>query len=431
MRPSNQICTPKSTSLHDLRYNASIKHLTNFLWVILLFFPSFGYAKITKENVSNALLQEFYSKKQKPKDVFQMENKDTDGMHIESLSFALGEQTYKLVFFDDGKFELSSGQKGDLSLQEILSSTVNQYTPQQIINLISGMQQKTPTAKAYQKDKDEVDSEEKRVSDASNALRWSKLIDRAASGQSMRVSTSQDQGFDQSVSAARMMNQCQGNQKSGSPQRNAAQNVAEALVLANASMSKANDEGFLDKSKEYQKRGNYSFFDEVDQFNHASPERAFQLLQKTRTTEYEIFQSSLQKSNVDSHDPYFLAANRNFMFLVRTIGKDKTLKLMDDGMKKIALQVERFVEFRKILPASAIIYDRKKDKYYIDPTLNQPSEARYLLSLVCLYEWKNQDKNFQRQLNELNKENPSKSQIKDLFLLYKDFLKTTSHPRFE
>ncbi|MEZ4845718.1 MAG: hypothetical protein R2877_01735 [Bdellovibrionota bacterium] len=127
-----------------------------------------------------------------------------------------------------------------------------------------------------------------------------------------------------------MMNQCQGGGKGPAGAAQAAmKNIAEALVMANFSKLKTNNEAKTDRSREFNKRGSYSFFDEVDQFTSASPERAFQLLQKTRTSEYEIFQTSLQKSNVESKDPYYLAANRNFMFLVRTVGKDKTLKTTD------------------------------------------------------------------------------------------------------
>jgi len=411
--------------------------MTNFLFIILLLFLPFqAFAKLTPENVSNALLQEFYSKKQKSKDVFNIEKKDLDEIRTESMTFTIGDQVYKLVFFNDGTLTLSTGQKGDAALQELLQSTTDKTTPSQIIRLIQGFQKDSPSAKGYQQDKDVADTEGKKIKaqETADALKWSGLIKRAMSGETMSVSTGQDAGFSQSVSAAKMMNQCGGG-GGGAGAKGAMQNVAEALVMANFAKIKSENEAKTDKSRDFEKRGSYSFFDEVDQFTHASPERAFQLMQKTRTSEYEIFQSSLQKSNEQSNDPYFLAANRNFMYLVRTIGKEKTLKLMDDGMKKIVLNIERFVEYRKILPASSIVYDRKKDKFYIDPTLNQPSQARYLLSLVCLYEWKNQDASFTKKLDELesNKfksESSREKHVKEIFKQYREFLKITSHPRF-
>lgn len=405
--------------------------MRNFLLIIVfLLLPGGVFANITIENVSDALIKEFYSKNQKQKDIFDVEKKDLGDMHVESMTFSFGDQVYKLVIFDDGKIELSTGVKGDVALQEILSSTTDKTTPQSIVRLIQSFQKTTPSATAYQKPKDEIETEDEKLKNAEKTgalLNWSKLIDRVASGQNTGVSSNADQAFSQSVSAAKMMNHCGGG-SSTAPLKNAAQNIAEAMIFSNFSEVKMGDEGISSKSKDYEKRGSYSFFDELDQFQQASPERAFQLLQKTKVSEYAIFQSSLQKSNTESHDPYFLAANRNFMTLVRTIGKDKTLKLMDQGIKKIVLSVERFVLYRKLLPASSVIYDRTKDKYYVDPTLNQPSQARYLLSVVCLYENQNQDPVFRKKLEELDK-NPSPSLTKDLFKTYEGFKKTFSYPR--
>ena len=412
--------------------------MTNFLFtILLLLLPFQAFAKLTPENVSNALLQEFYSKKQKSKDVFNLEKKDLDEIKTESMTFAIGDQIYKLVFFNDGTITLSSGQKGDVALQELLKSNTDKTTPSQIIGLIQSFQKESPgSSQGYQKDKDEADTEGQKVKaqETADALKWSGLVSRAMKGETMSFSSGDDSGFSESVAAAKMMNQCQGSSGGGSAKA-ATQNVAEALVMANFAKMKSQQEAKTDKSRDFDKRGSYSFFDEVDQFTHASPERAYQLMQKTKTTEYEIFQTSLQKSNEQSTDPYFLAANRNFMYLVRTIGKDKTLKLMDTGIKKIVLNIERFVEYRKMLPASSIVYDRKKDKFYIDPTLNQPSQARYLLSLVCLYEWKNQDTDFTKKLNELEKNEFKKpadreKHVKEVFKQYREFLKITSHPRF-
>lgn len=406
--------------------------MTNYLLIIVfLIVPSFAYGKITIENVSDALLKEFYSNHQKSKDIFDIEKKDLGDMNVESLTFSMGDQIYKLVIFDNGKIELSSGQKGDLAFQELLSSTTEKTTPQSIVRLVQSFQKKTPSATAYQKPKDEIESEDQKVKNAESigaALSWSKLIDRVASGQNSNVSVNADQAFSQSVSAARMMNQCAGNSKSSNPLRNAAQNIAQAIVFSSFSELKTGDEMLSSKSKDYEKKGSYSFFDEMDQFQQASPERAFQLLQKTKTSEYAIFQSSLQKSNTESRDPYYLAANRNFMTLVRTVGKEKTLRLMDQAMKKIVLNVERFVQYRKLLPASSVIYDRNKNKYYVDPTLNQPSQARYLLSVVCMYENQNEDPQFVKKMESFKK-NPQSKVKTELFKTYEEFKKTFSYPR--
>jgi hypothetical protein len=409
--------------------------MTNILLIILFaLIPFQAHAKMTLENVSDALLQEFYSKKQKPKDVFNIEKKNSDDVRTESMTFFMGDQVYKLVIFGDGSVTLSTGIKGDVALQELLLSTVDKTTPTQIIRMIQSFQKENPPAKGYRDENELNDKENENVKTQStaDALKWGGLINRAMSGETMSVSTGGDSGFSQSVSAAKMMNQCQGGGGAGGSAQAAVKNIAEALVMANFSKLKTSNEAKTDRSRNLNKRGSYSFFDEVDQFTNTSPERAYQLLQKTRTSEYEIFRTSLQKSNTESKDPYFLAANRNFMFLVRTIGKDKTLKLMDDGMKKIVINIERFVEYRKILPASSIVYDRNKDKFYIDPTLNQPSQARYLLSLVSLYEWKNQNKEFTQQLNSLEKsedKNHGKN-VKEVFKSYREFLKNVSHPRF-
>ncbi len=299
--------------------------------------------------------------------------------------------------------------------------------------MIQSFQKEAPSAQGYIKDKDISDTEERiKTQNTADALQWNGLIKRAMSGETMRISTGNDSGFSQSVSAAKMMSRCGGSSERA---KGAMQNIAEALVMANFAKIKSENEAKTEKSRDFEKRSSYSFFDEVDQFNHASPERAYQLMQKTKATEYEIFHTSLQKSNQHTNDPYFLAANRNFMYLVRTIGKDKTLKLMDSSMKKIVLNIKKFVEYRKILPASSIIYDRRQDKYYIDPTLNQPSQARYVLSLACLYEWKNQDTDFTSGLSQLE-QNKFKSEedrgafIQEIFKKYHRFLEIVSHPRF-
>lgn len=408
--------------------------MTNFLVAIaILILPFQVFAKITPENASDALLQEFYSKKQKSKNVFQIEKKDTDDIRAQSMTFLLGDQVYRLVFFNDGTLTLSTGQKGDVALQELFKSTTDQATPSQIIRMIQSFQKEAPSAQGYIKDKDISDTEERiKTQNTADALQWNGLIKRAMSGETMRISTGNDSGFSQSVSAAKMMSRCGGSSERA---KGAMQNIAEALVMANFAKIKSENEAKTEKSRDFEKRSSYSFFDEVDQFNHASPERAYQLMQKTKATEYEIFHTSLQKSNQHTNDPYFLAANRNFMYLVRTIGKDKTLKLMDSSMKKIVLNIKKFVEYRKILPASSIIYDRRQDKYYIDPTLNQPSQARYVLSLACLYEWKNQDTDFTSGLSQLE-QNKFKSEedrgafIQEIFKKYHRFLEIVSHPRF-
>ncbi len=418
--------------------------MANFCIIILLLLaPYRAFADLTIDNVSNALLAEFYSKNQKSKDIFNVERKNSEDFSSESMSFALGDQTYKLVFFENGKITLSMGQKGDIALQEILTSTAEKTTPRQIIQLVQNMQANSPGgAQGYQNEKDKVDSEKENIKNAkkaADALRWNNLIDKVASGTAASVSSESDQsgGLGASISAAKMMNRCGNNNRGSSAQQAAAQNIAEALVLANLSVGKlkVGNDALLDRSREFEKKGTYSFLDEMDQFDQSSPERAFQLLQKTKTNEYQLFQSSLQKSNTDSKDPYFLAANRNFMFLIRTIGKDKTLGLMDEVMKKIVLSIERFVEYRKMLPSTSVVYDRNKNKYYIDPTLNEPSQARYLLSLVCMYEWKNQSGGFKDKLSQLKKmetgdQEKYEALTEDLRVEHQEFLKTTSHPRF-
>lgn len=44
------------------------------------------------------------------------------------------------------------------------------------------------------------------------------------------------------------------------------------------------------------------------------------------------------------------------------------------------------MERRKLAPKASVIFDRGNGLYYVDPTLNSPSEARYLLSLATWYQ---------------------------------------------
>ncbi|MEZ4845716.1 MAG: hypothetical protein R2877_01725 [Bdellovibrionota bacterium] len=62
-------------------YSVSLDAMTNILWIIIFaLIPGASSRQMTLETLSDALLQEFYSKKQKPKDVFTFEKKDTDDL---------------------------------------------------------------------------------------------------------------------------------------------------------------------------------------------------------------------------------------------------------------------------------------------------------------------------------------------------------------
>lgn len=393
--------------------------------IALILLPFSAQAKLTMENVSDALLKEFFSIKKTTAETFQVEEKNTEGLHIETLNIKLGLQKYRLTIFSNGNLELGMAGVNDLAFQEILQSNVSTTTPEQIVRLIQGFESGPQRSQGYQEENTTADEEEKRTKENAKALQWSRLIDRAASGENMSVSGGGG-GLEQSISAARMMNHCQSGRGSEAPQRHASQNIAEALVMANL---KTQGEAYTDQSKDFETHGKYSFLEELDQFKQSSPERAFQLLQEARTSQYEIFKRSLQESNVESRDPFYLAANRNFMFLVRAVGQDKTIALMEKGLKKVALNVDRFVEYRRMLTPVSIVYDRRSEKFFVDPTLNQPAQARYLVSLVAMYEWKYGDKSFQKLLKQLE-QNPKDSDFEQFEKDYKTFLQQVSHPRF-
>jgi hypothetical protein len=83
-----------------------------------------------------------------------------------------------------------------------------------------------------------------------------------------------------------------------------------------------------------------------------------------------------------------MAALQNFRSVARHMGESEGRKLIDDVLSKTVVEVDEFVRLRRIVPKASVIYDRTQERYYIDPTLNSPSQARYLLSLAVYYAWK-------------------------------------------
>ena len=104
--------------------------MKNYCWtifLILLAFPAF--AETSMDRISEALLKEFFASKKPSKDVFELESKGVGDIGIESLTFSLGSQEYRLVVFDEGKLKLSTRAMGDLAFQEMISSHVREISP--------------------------------------------------------------------------------------------------------------------------------------------------------------------------------------------------------------------------------------------------------------------------------------------------------------
>jgi hypothetical protein len=81
-----------------------------------------------------------------------------------------------------------------------------------------------------------------------------------------------------------------------------------------------------------------------------------------------------------------VAAGRNFKSLIARLGKEKSAAFVSRALERISVDVTAFTGRRPLAPNADVIFDRAADRYFVDPTFNSPSEARYLLSLATWYE---------------------------------------------
>ncbi len=357
-----------------------------FAFVFVLF-PFSVHATVSPEDVSRQLVVAFAAelgaKAPKP----SMVEKDYVGMKVRTIVFGIGNRVYRMVFSSDGSITVALTTEGSIAAQPLWKTTAAKTSVEELVNLVYSREfgRKYNSSLRYaETNSNDGDDEETQLKakrpESGSYLRWNNLMNRVLRGDTPSIASGGDVG---SIAAlGKMMSPCT---SGASPQKTAALNIAEAI-----SATVTGDRDLLvDRSRDFEKKGKYAFLSDLDRYDRtANPDEAFRLIKQSASESAEIFQAALKNADPDSRDPYALAALRNFRTVARGVGEEKGKALVDQVLSRTVVDIEGFTMLRRGAPKTPVIYSRVAKKYYVDPTLNSPSEARYLLSLATLYEWR-------------------------------------------
>lgn len=386
-----------------------------FLVIGALAFPWTAWGDVTPDELSTSLVNAFVQGAGIKSTRSSVKERTRVGVRVRTVSFAIGKRTYRIVFTPDGMVSISLIQQGDLAAQPLWRKSANQVTVEEIVNFVYGRElgQKYDPAQAGKKDQAKVDLEKEylrkkaaaRLGDGS-ALRWNNLMNQMARGDTAGLATSSsggggDAGFSAAASVSRSMDPCGSSSGGLSPQRAAITNVAQAIAAA-ASAGRAarmaalkeaqkgrpkDDAGFSDRSREYDKQGTYSVLEDLQRHKDVTKtEEMVRIIQDTGADTTDLFRKTLAESDRRAKDPYSVAAGKNFKTLIDRVGRKKSAAYVQAALTRVVVDFEAFTDRRRLTPHVPVIYDRKSDRYFVDPTFSSPSEARYLLSLAAWYE---------------------------------------------
>ncbi len=385
--------------------------MVHFVIFLLLLLPSLAFAKASPSDVSRLLIEQFTEQTGRHDFQAPISRKKYVGFETETIRFALGPKTYRIVFSEDGRVTVSRMLDGDISFQPIWKANAKNVSVEDIVNVIFSQEfgRNFDTTLARKK-KSEIEKDdaakisEENFSKAGNALRWNHLMNQILKGDPGGKLAG---GLGPSAGLAKMMDPCNGNRAGASPQRAAMTQIAMAMAMAmphKGSLGNASSDLLYDRSRKYSKKTDYSLLEDLENYGEGpNPDGAFQLLKQNQTATLELFQAAVRQSEDvlgKVVDPYLVAAQRNFRQVGRNSSDDKMFALVDRVMKKTVVDVTTFAQLRALNPESSVIYDAKKDRFFMDPTLNSPVEARYLLSLGVLYAWRLGQKDAQKLLKE-------------------------------
>jgi hypothetical protein len=365
--------------------------------------PLSAWGELLPDDLSRSLTDAFLRGAGIRKTKSEVTDRTRMGIRIRTLTFAVGGQTYRVVFSPDGFVTVTLQTIGELAPEPIWKKPAESATAEEIVNLIyfreTGRSYATSgEGKPGESDPDRAEAlirkkVESRVGEGSE-LRWSHLIDQVMRGESPSPGsgTGGDGGFEEAAAMGRALDPC-GGSKGSQPRRAVATAVAQAMAATLAAMEAAkqkgatggDSEGLSGKSRTYNRYGSSSLLDDLSR-RAPSSEEMIRLIRETGKNPADLFQKALMESDKNSKDPYSVAAGKNFTSLHERFGREKSAGIVRRALEKIVVDITLFMERRPLAPGAPVIYDRTRDRYFVDPTLGAPSEVRYLLSLASWYE---------------------------------------------
>ncbi len=348
---------------------------------------------VTPENLAQELTTHFGTTSGKKKPSASLVQSRHFGMVTRVVVFAVGPRTYRVVFSSDGTVTVALKGATDIAAQPLWSSKVDKTSVGEIVNIISIREEAflPQNMEGYEETQNRTDLETARGERkrAPFDMRWSQLMDRVTQGDTMGMKQGGD--VSSAMSLAKSLDPCGTAQGQGSPQKDAVIAVAQALAAASMGKGTARrlaDDQASDHSREFEAHGSESRLEELaDYRKNVKPEEAFRLIRDSRGNSYALFRGSLRQAEREN-DPYALAAYRNFRRLRKEVGRKQGNQFVDQALKKVLVDIDAFLGLRNLSGDATVIYDRLSDRYFVDPTLNSPSQARYLLSIAAIYEWK-------------------------------------------
>ncbi len=362
-------------------------------------------AAVSPQAVSKRLVASFVEQTGRRTLSAKIVEKNYVGMKIQTVVFAVGSRTYRVVFSSDHSVGVSLSRKGEPGAQSLWSTRDPNVTIEEIVNVIYSREfgQKYEGSAGSRSSSDVVsDASPTRISRQGThgeELRWDRLMNQVIRGDLAGLAGAgggnASKGLSQATSMAKMLSPCSGSGSNSSPQRSAVTDLAMALASASFSgeepgegPGKGPDAGEADHSRNYKKRGTYSVSRDLAAHDAATRDQEmFRLIQQSRSDAYEIFRTALAAPDSDAKDPYALAALRNYRTVARELSPEQGKALVDSVLTKTVVDLDAFTRLRKASPNAPVIYDRPSDQFFVDPTLNSPPQARYLLSIAVLYAW--------------------------------------------
>ncbi len=316
------------------------------------------------------------------------------GFETQTIAFSLGPRLYRIVFSSDGSISVSAASKGDLAAQPLWTGRAKEASADQIVSLIYSQEfGRNYDASLVRKkpSEPETDAEAQKASleKATSSLRWNSLMNRVLSGDALGGSSPSDgNGVSKEASMARMMEPCASNQGGAAPQRAVMTEIATAMAATQS--AEGDPDALADRSRKYKKGKDYSFSKDLEEHEAQGQEgEAFHLIQQSRVATYDLFYEALRSGDKGSStDPYAVAAKRNFKIVGRSLSEKKVKELIDKVIGKIGVDIDRFTALQGMVGGGLVVYDRAANKFYVDPTLRTAGEARYVLSLAVLYDWR-------------------------------------------
>jgi hypothetical protein len=356
--------------------------------------PFASFALPSASEVYRKLILAFTDDTGRQKHAARIVEKEYVGVRTQTIVFELGPRTYRVVFTNQETVTVSLTKAGALAAQPLFEGDLNRVTVEEIVNAIYTRE----TGRAYgagPAPKTARDTGPDRDA-ARVALRWNSLMNRILAGDTAALASrgggSVDRAYQEAAAVARSMDPCGQNRGAAAARKGVVQDVVSAMAAAAGASPSA--EARADRSRDYNRKKTESVLRDLEGYRDpVQPEEAFRLIQQSRSDAYEIFRRAVETpDDPEGGDAYALAAARNLRPVARSRGAAGGRALVDRVLDRTVVDVETFTALRRSSPKAPVIFERTQDKFFVDPTLNSPSQARYLLSLAVLYAWNLEEK---------------------------------------